>query len=397
MAGTVDNHAAAAPETTRFQATVDDVDGRTVTLEQTFFYAEGGGQPADRGTIDGLAVEDVQTRDGRTVHTLAEPPAFASGDTVSGVVDARFRTYCQRAHTASHVVYGAGRRLFDTPEYGGFDIDTDRIRMDFATEMDASDVDPLVVQEMANEIVWNDRTVEWYERETAAAKADDAVVFNIEDDEVGDTVRIVDIDGWDVSACGGTHVRSTGEIGYINVLETSNPGAGLVRIVFAVGPTAIEAQGEASRAARKAAEHLDTDVLGLPDRVADLTAEVDSQRDRAADLTHWGLETRLDALRTETDDWIAGSVSTVDANSVSEFLRGRDRLPASVVALVGTGDRPFLVVATASENEYDADDIVQTVTDEFGGGGGGQPTLAQGGGLDAEPATVVEYLRDLLA
>ncbi len=395
MAGAADNYAAETPEITTFEATVTSVDGRSVTLEQTYFYAEGGGQPADRGTIDGIAVADVQSRDDRTVHTLAEPPTFAPGETVTGRIDADFRTYCQRAHTASHIVYGAGRRLFETPEYGGFDIASDRVRIDFATERDASDVDPLTVQEMVNQVVWEDRAVEWYERETTDARADDSIVFNLEDDELGETVRIVDIDGWDVSACGGTHVYSTGEIGYINVLGASNPGAGLVRIEYAVGPAAIEAQLDASRAARTAAERLDTDVAGLPGRVADVTAEVETQRERATTLANWGLEARLDALAANAEDWAVGTVTTVDANTVSEFLRDRDSLPAPVVAFVGAQNRPFLVVGTPPGNEHDANGIVQTVTDEFGGGGGGQPTLAQGGGIDAEPTAVVEYLRDL--
>ena len=94
----------AAPEMTSFDATVAAIDGRRIRLERSYFYAEGGGQPPDRGTVGGETVVDVQHGEDVTVHTLAEPPSFAVGHTVSCQVDETFRTDAMRAHTASHVV-----------------------------------------------------------------------------------------------------------------------------------------------------------------------------------------------------------------------------------------------------------------------------------------------------
>src|SRR6056297_3299803 len=108
--------AAREPEVRRFEATVASVDDRAVTLDESYFYAESGGQPADRGTLGGVPVEDVQERDGEIVHLLAEPAAeeaIAVGETVRGEIDDAFRTYCMRAHTASHLLYGAGREVLD--------------------------------------------------------------------------------------------------------------------------------------------------------------------------------------------------------------------------------------------------------------------------------------------
>ncbi|MDS0280719.1 alanyl-tRNA editing protein [Haloarcula onubensis] len=390
------NHAAGEPYVRSFEATVRAVDGRDVTLAETYFYAEGGGQPADRGTVGGHEVVDVQKRDGVTVHTLAEAPGFEAGETVAGEVDDAFRTYSMRAHTASHVVYGAGRRLFDPDGYGGFDIGEDSVRLDFVVEGDADDVDALDVQRLANEAVWDDRAVEWTESDADEARADADIVFNLRDDaHPTETVRIVEIDGWDISACGGTHVARTSEIGPIEVLDVSNPGADLVRVEYAVGPTAIERQVAKTRAATRAAETLDTSVEGLPERAAGVVSENAELKAALTECREELLDARVDSLAADAvarngEEWVVGTVDGVGPNTVSDRLADRET-DADVVVLAGRDGATFVVVAT--DGETDANDVIGDVTDEFGGGGGGQPTLAQGGGLDAEPGAVVDYLR----
>jgi alanyl-tRNA synthetase len=377
-----------------FDATVRAVDGRDVVLERTYFYPEGGGQPADRGTLDGIEVVDVQKGDGETVHTLADPPGFDAGDTVAAAVDEDFRTYSMRAHTASHVVYGAGRKLLGTHGYGGFDIAEDRIRLDFETDGDAS-LNPLTIQRMANEVVWESRPVDWYEMDADEAGARDDIVFNLRDDAAAaDTVRIVDIEDWDVSACGGTHVSNTNEIGPVAVLDVSNPGADLVRVEYAVGQRAIDEWIETQRNADRAAETLDTGVADLASRAESLDAENRSLREENEELAAKLLEARLTALSEETftrdgREWVAGTVDGVGPNAVADRVGELTDGGADVVVLAGRDGSTFVVVAT--DGETDANDVIGEVTDEFGGGGGGQPTLAQGGGLDADPDAVVGY------
>ena len=392
-----ENLAAANPDVTSFEATVRAIDGRAVTLDRTYFYAEGGGQPPDRGTLGGVAVTDVQKRDGVTVHTLAESPGFAAGDTVSGEIDDSFRTYSVRAHTASHVVYGVGRKLFDEHGYGGFDIGEDVVRLDFETESDADSVNALTIQRMANEAVWDSRPVEWYEMDVAEARADDEIVFNLrEEADATETVRIVEIDGWDTSACGGTHVRNTIEVGPIRVLGVSNPGAGLVRVEYAVGPAAIQAQVDERRSATRAAETLDTNVRALPQRVESLLTRAESLETDRKRLGEKLLEERIanlaaDPHRRDGAEWVVGTVEAVGPNTVADRVADLETETADVVALAGRDGATFLVVST--DGDTDANDVIDEVTAEFGGGGGGQPTLAQGGGIDADPETVVEFLR----
>jgi alanyl-tRNA synthetase len=390
------NHGAAEPYVTSFDATVRSVDGQDVTLDETYFYAEGGGQPADSGTLGGYAVVDVQKHDGVTVHTLDERPDFGVGERVHGELDEEARTYSMRAHTASHVVYGAGRKLFDEHGYGGFDIGQERVRMDFRTDVDADEVSPLTFQRLANEAVWADRSVDWYEMDADEAAADEQIVFNLPDDrETTETVRIVDIEGWDISACGGTHVARTSEIGPIKVLDVSNPGQDLVRVTYAVGPTAIQRQIDETRAARRAAETLDTNVEGLPQRAQGLLSENKELNSELDELRGELLDARIDSLATETverdgEEWVIGTVDGVGPNTVSEQVTDRPKA-ADVLVLTGRDGQTFVVAAT--DGETDASDIIGEVTEEFGGGGGGQPHLAQGGGLDTDPQAVVEYLQ----
>jgi alanyl-tRNA synthetase len=391
------SRASTEPYVTEFEATVDRADGTEVVLSESYFYPESGGQPADRGTVAGHEVVDVRGVDGAVVHELADPPRFEAGDAVSGVVDADFRTYCMRAHTASHALYGAGRRLLDELGYGGFDIGERKVRVDFATPTDIDDDTLVELERLVNRAVWESRAVTWEQLPREEALAREEVAFNTKTEEgvTGETVRIVEIDGWDVAACGGTHVRNTREVGPVTVLDRSNPGEGLTRVEFAVGPAAIDRRAEKARAARGAAVALDTGPTGLDEAVARLIEERESLTERVEQLREQVIEARLADLEAATvtrdgHEWLAGSVPSDDANALAEFAQRLVEQSADVVALVGRNGE---YVAVATDGSVDADAVVNDVTDRFGGGGGGGPTVAQGGGLDADPEAVVAFLR----
>ncbi|WP_251344099.1 alanyl-tRNA editing protein [Haloplanus halophilus] len=390
--------APADPDVREFEATVRGVDGRDVTLDRTYFYAESGGQPADRGTLAGVPVADVQADGDAVVHTLAADADLAPGDEVVGVIDDDFRTYCTRAHTASHLLYGAGRRLLDDLGYGGFGIDAEKVRVDFATSTDVDDAVLVELERLTNRAVWDSRPVSWERVPVDEARAREDVAFNTKTEEGvmagADTVRLVEIEDWDVAACGGTHVGNTREIGPVEVLERSNPGEGLTRVEFAVGPAAIDRRATVRGAALDAARELGTGVADLDDAVRALVAERDDAEAAASEYKAEVLGARLSALPTVERNgavWRVGTVAGFGPNEVGEAAKERVGDGADVVAVVGDSESPYVVVATTGE--VDAGDAVGEVTDRFGGGGGGGPTFAQGGGLDADPEDVVESLR----
>jgi len=401
------SRAPAEPAVREFETTVDRVDGREVVLEETYFYPESGGQPADRGTLAGVAVADVAERDGEVVHVLADDPTAGAGvepgATVAGVVDDAFRTYCARAHTASHVLYGAARRICDDLGYAGFDISSEKVRVDLTTADPLDDADLVELERLSNRAVWDSRPVSWEVLPEAEARALDGIAFNAKTEEGAmsgsATVRVVTIDDWDVAACGGTHVENTAEIGPIRALDRSNPGEGVTRVEFAVGPTAIDRAADVHAAALEAAAAADTNVDDLPDEVRRLRDETDrldaALREARSDL----LRARLGEFPTTEIDgvtWAVGVVSDADPNDLrepAEALLAADS-PADALAAVGTGSAPFVVAAATPDADADAGGIVDAATDEFGGGGGGGPTFAQGGGLDADADEVVAWLRD---
>jgi alanyl-tRNA synthetase len=387
------------PAVREFDATVESVGGHAVTLSETYFYAEAGGQPADRGTLGGIVVDDVQTDGETVVHYLSEEPEFEPGESIHAVIDDDFRTYCMRAHTASHALYGAGRQLLDDLGYGGFGIDDEKVRVDFTTTSEITDETLVELERLVNRAVWDSRAVSWEEVPVEEARSREEVSFNTKTEEGvmadADTVRIVTIEGWDWAACGGTHVSNTREIGPVAVQSRSNPGEGMTRVEFAVGPSGIEHATRVHANAREAANTLDANLDTLPEEADALRDRVSELESELAELKDDVLDAKLaDLDRIERDGatWHLGSIADFGPNEVGERAQERVGDDADAVAVVGEGDAPFVVVAT--DGEIDAGGVVDDLTDEFGGGGGGGPTFAQGGGIGADAETVLAHLRE---
>lgn len=390
------SRAAADPDVLRFDATVTAIDEAGVELDETYFYPGGGGQPPDRGTIAGTTVVDFIEHAGSVYHVVADPASLSVGETVSCQVDPAFRRYCRRAHTASHVLFGAGRRLFEDLGYGGFDISPEKVRVDLRTPSTIDDDALVTVERLTNRAVWDDRAVTWRQVPLEEARDRAAVAFNAATEEGvmadADVVRIVEIEGWDAAACGGTHVTSTIQVGPVTVLDRSNPGEGLTRIEFTVGPPAIRRRATERRSAMRAAatlgvplEDLGSGVVELQERLAAATEEREALR---ASMVETALA-ELDRLDRDGTEWRLGTVSEFGPNEVGDQL---SEVPGDVVAVAGRDGSTFIVVA--SHGHPAAASVVEAVTAEFGGGGGGDATFAQGGGIDASPDAVVAYLRD---
>ncbi|WP_256297457.1 alanyl-tRNA editing protein [Haloarchaeobius salinus] len=401
--------AASQPYTTRFETTVTGVDGREVRLETSYFYAESGGQPSDRGTVGDVPVVDVQHRHGEHVHTLAEEPAFDEGSAVLCEVDWTFRMYCMRAHTASHVLYGAARRLCDDLGYGGFGIDEEKVRVDLTTSSDVTDETLVELERLANMAVWESREVGWKSVPLSELRDDEFVAFNTKTEEGvfegADEVRVVTVgEGdvvpgeprerpWDVAACGGTHVRNTREIGPVTLLSRSNPGEGMTRVEFAVGERGIEHRAAEKRAVLDAGRELDAAPADLAEAATRLSGQVEALESELSSARRRLVESALaaaDPFERDGATWLVATVEGVEANDCREPLQASAGRDADVVVAVGESGGTF--VAVASGPEHDASAVVETVTADYGGGGGGSGSFAQGGGIDASPARVAEGL-----
>jgi misacylated tRNA(Ala) deacylase len=214
---------------TRFSATVTAVDGGRVALERTAFYPTGGGQPHDTGVLAGRAVVDVRKEGDEVWHTVeGEPPAV--GSAVDGEIDWDRRHALMRTHTALHVLCGVIWNEWGKAVTGG-NMDPLTARMDF-------EFDPLpegfgtTVEELVNKELAAARPIEvtFLPRETAVADEDlIRTKVNMIPESVRE-IRVVDIVGLDKQADGGTHVRTTDEVGRIRVTKTESKGKGNKRI-----------------------------------------------------------------------------------------------------------------------------------------------------------------------
>ena len=216
---------------------IDDRYG--VILDRTAFYPTGGGQPSDTGVIKGksgeIRIEDVQMINGVVVHFASEIRGeIKEGQEVRGAIDWDRRYTLMRNHTAAHLVAEAVRRATDTPmPMIGSAIDVDKARMDFAHE---ENLRPLLpeIERIANDVVKGDRIVE-----VKTMKREEAEKYverfheslKILPPQVQE-VRIVEIKDWHACACGGTHLKSTGEIGTVKILKRVSKGKGVERIEF---------------------------------------------------------------------------------------------------------------------------------------------------------------------
>ncbi|PSQ54097.1 alanyl-tRNA editing protein [Halobacteriales archaeon SW_8_65_20] len=222
----------------RFEATVERALDDRVVLDETHFYPEGGGQPADRGTLATddreWTVTDVQKQDTIYHHVTGKPPA--KGATVRGTVDAARRDVLSRYHTAQHLLSAILLREYDAPTRGN-QIYTDYARLDAAYDrFDETDLDE--IERRMNERIDADTPVQWYtlDRETAEATLDpERTRIELLPESISE-LRIVEIDGedgvFDRTACAGTHVERTGAIETVTITERESAGSGEERVRF---------------------------------------------------------------------------------------------------------------------------------------------------------------------
>lgn len=209
-----------------FDATVTMVEGQAVALDRTAFYPGGGGLPADTGRLTWPGGEGRVSgirRDATTVWHILEGAAPSVGTVVHGVLDWAPRYGVMRHHTALHVLVGAVYRLFNALVTGG-QIYPDRARMDFALE-DLNKERVAAIAAEANRVIGEGRRIlvrsvsrEEFEKSDLTRLARDLLPAAITE------VRVVEIEGYDAQADGGTHVANTGEIGRLRVTKTENKG-----------------------------------------------------------------------------------------------------------------------------------------------------------------------------
>jgi alanyl-tRNA synthetase len=337
-------------------------------LRESPFYAAGGGQVTDTGFIEKDDGSRATLREAYRFEQdqvlLFEGTGFAAGDRVKAVVAWNMRFPTQANHTGTHVLHQCLREVLgEHVKQAGSAVRPDKLRFDFTHPQALTAEEREEVERRVNEHIFENLPVRIYETPIAEARKLGAMMLFGE--KYGEVVRVVDIGGWSVELCGGTHVRSTAEIGPFAILSESSVGAGARRIEAV---TAGEAFAYLREQAREA------DLL----RVELEQARKESKKPRAEASTEFEIVDR------------AGGVLFVEAKALkggplrdlSDRLRQQEKAPGAIVASSDDG-RAFLVVNLDDSlvaKGLDASQLVRELGKHIGGGGGGKPTLAEAGG-----------------
>ena len=361
---------------TQIGALIDRGDGTfEAKLRESPFYPEGGGQVRDTGYVEqdegsGRAeVVGVERLVGDDQIVVLQGKGFAAGDRVRAVVPWSVRFPTMANHTATHLLHEALRRVLgDHVKQAGSAVRPDKLRFDFTHDSALSEEQRTEVERIVNEQVFANHAVRIFETPIdEARKLGAQMLFG---EKYGEIVRVVEIDGFSRELCGGTHVRSTAEIGPVVILSEGSVGSG-VRRIEAV--TAGEAYALLHERAREADE---------------LRVELANVRKEAKKPA-----AKAEADFTVTRETAAGGVNVlvVDVKSgdpldVSDRLKQQHAPAAVIVGARNDGTAQLLINLDKSleARGVNAGDVIREAAVLIGGKGGGRPTMARAGGKDPE-------------
>ena len=365
-------------------------DGRhVVVLDRTAFYPTSGGQPFDVGMLGSTRVLDVIDDESGILHVVDAP--LVEGEVAHGAIDWKRRFDHMQQHTGQHVLSAAFDRLLGA-RTESFHLGTLSATIDLSRTVSAEEI--AHAEEDANRMVWEDRPVAIRFADAAEAAA---LPLRKESQRSG-TLRLIDIEGVDISACGGTHVGRTGAIGVIAVSGWEKFRGGM-RIEFLCGGRALGAYRSLRDAAMASNKLLSVLPSELPAAIERLQSDV-----KAANRTIRDLQSRLAGHEAER----LISQSSAETRIIVEVLEGWDQPGLKAIAsaitrhagyaavLISAPAPAAVVVARAADAATDAAAVLRNLIDRFGGKGGGRPELAQGGGLNGDPQEIAFAARRVL-
>ena len=389
-------------------------DAVAVVVNQTPFYGESGGQMGDTGVISGegfsIEISDTQKKaDGLFVHLgKMTSGTVKSGAAVELKVNHARRSRLRANHSATHLIHEALREVLGTHvAQKGSLVAPERLRFDISHNKPISAEDLENVERMANEIVVQNSPVT-----TRLMSVDDAIAegaMALFGEKYGDEVRVVSMGTglhgaranrpYSVELCGGTHVRSTGDIGLVRILSDSAVAAGVRRIEALTGEAARRHLDEQDRRLKATAATLKISPADVPARVETLLEErkkLEKELSEARKKLALGGGAVADA--PAANETVAGvgflgkAVSGVAPKDLKPLAdAGKKTLGSGIVVFVGAGEdnKASVVVAVTDDltNRFSAIDLVRVASAALGGqGGGGRPDMAQAGGPDASKA-----------
>ncbi len=386
------------PARLSFDARVVDVEpdvaaGRVrVALDRTAFYPTSGGQPHDVGTLGAAQVLDVvDDEDGRVWHLVDR--SLVVGERVEGVIDTRRRRDHMQQHTGQHILSAAFDRVAGV-RTESFHLGAEDSTIDLSREV--STLEATRATEEANRVVWDDRHVT-----IRFVSAEEAALLPLRKEPArGGRLRLIEVADFDLSACGGTHVARTGEVGMIAVRRVERFKGGS-RVTFVCGARALRVFEEMRDVLERASRPLSVGASDLPDAIGRLQASAKDQRRvmkamssklatfEATQLAHRAMTVGSRIVAAEC-------IEGLDASDLKVVATGFVATPGRIAVLLGTGEPAPVVVARSADVMVDAAELLKMLTTRLGGRGGGRPELAQGA-VTATPERVVAEAVSLIS
>jgi len=371
---------------------VDD-DETALVLNQTPFYSEAGGQIDDAGQIvhgDDFVfqVERMERVDRAIVHHGRVTRGHARewiGQTVTATVDASQRHMIQRNHTATHLLHKALRmELGEHAQQAGSLVSPERLRFDFSHTGPLTPEQIGQVEREVNRAILENVPVTPHE--TSYREAIQAGVTALFGEKYGDTVRVVKIGDYSSELCGGTHVRSTGEIGQFRIISETGVAAGIRRIEAITGEAAYEKACADEATVLRAAQLLKTVPEKVVERLTDALSETRSLRSELAALRKRLAAGTADAPAYERLDDVDLTIlfrhltdgSLEDAKAIADHAKARSDTTIAYVSAESSGALVIAASAVATKRGINAGKLLKEIAAELGGGGGGRPDFAQG-------------------
>ncbi len=375
----------------------------TVVLDRTPFYAEAGGQVGDTGTLvapEGettcaLRAEVCDTQKnplGVYLHSvIVQEGELRVGQKVHATVDRMRRLDIMRNHTATHLLQAALRQVLGTHVYQkGSLVAPDRLRFDFTHTAPLTPDELRQVEELVNAEVLNDVELEvHWDVPLEEAKARGAMALFGE--KYGERVRVIEIPGFSLELCGGTHLQRTSQVGLFRIVSETGIASGVRRIEAVTGRAAWEYTRRREQTIEQLTTLLRTRVEELPAAVERLMREKEDLEKRNRQLLLEQSIARLDTLEPTLVDGIpvlATTLEEVDAKTLGDLVeRIAKRLKTAIVVLGTVVEGKGLVAAKVTtdlvQQGYHAGNLVREVAKIMGGGGGGRADFATAGGRDS--------------
>jgi alanyl-tRNA synthetase len=372
-----------------FEARVVDVTERVsgwtaVILDRTAFYPTGGGQPSDTGVLNGSrVVECIDDGDKGVLHVV-QGATPAPGATVKGRIDWLRRLDHMQQHTGQHILSQAFVRLFNAPTKSFRVLD-----QSCEIDVDLTNATTEIIEravELANNVIWEDRSIA-----IRNVTAEEAAELPLRKDSArAGELRLIEIDGFDLTPCGGTHAYRTGEVGMIAV-RTWERAKGLVRIEFVAGVRALADYRKANKSAREIASLFSAGRDDAPNLASHMIEENKELHRRIRILEETAATGEAESLFTSTSESADGTrvIARVfdgrDGESLKKLAHALIAKPKTI-ALLGSRDEGTarLVFAKSEDGEGDMNVLMREACALVDGRGGGRPDMAQGGGKNGE-------------